>query len=352
MRVVIPKRLSFRGEGLGNEVTPWMKAFLAAESVGADYLTPGWGLNRRGYRKFFGGSRFDWLKNLALEKLASPIEFTEVDYRATGEEDFGLAFRAWAEAKGLLSRRSWVVTVGGLWGGRWALRRAQPFLDGQLTATRYTSENLAETLEHLQDGLPTCVVHLRGGDFAKNDGDVDIQGRFNVALPYSWYVSALKSVKEAFGHQLNLVIVTNDQSDAARSLIEESGALTTLHQTNSDISDLLLLSKADIVIPSVSSFSILALFLNPNASYLWPHDQLTPVTGVEGTLGVWAHEQLQKNETSQSVLLAKEKAPCFGRAIAYRSGDVLPPEFIDPIRLSVNQRHRARDLIFYGSSIT
>jgi hypothetical protein len=120
MRIVVPKRLGLSGAGLGNEVTPWAKAFIAAQSVGAVYWNPAWRLNARGYRKYFGSSRFDWLSHLALDTLIPSIEFTEADYRATGEEDFGSAFRAWAIGRGLLRKKHWVVWVGGLWGGRWA----------------------------------------------------------------------------------------------------------------------------------------------------------------------------------------------------------------------------------------
>lgn len=194
------------------------------------------------------------------------------------------------------------------------------------------------------------MVQLRGGDFAQNDGTVNIQGRFNVALPHTWYESALASVRAAFGDQLNLVIVTNDQSDAVSKMVEEFGASTTLHQSNSDISDLLLLSKADFVIPSISSFSILALFLNPNASYLWPSDQLSAVNGVDDAYGIWAHEALQKDENSQSIRLAQENDIALGRALPFSVGDALPGAFVDSIKSSVSQRHRARDLIFYGSS--
>jgi hypothetical protein len=348
MRIVIPKRLGFRGAGLGNEVTPWAKAFLAAEATGAHYLSPAWGLNGRKYRRFFGSSRFDWLGHLALDKLTPAIEFTEADYRATGEEDFGLAFRIWAEAEGLMERRSWVVTVGGIWGGRWALRRAQPFLSGKLNATKYTQENLADMAKRVDPQLPTCVVHLRGGDFAANKGQVDLRGKFNVAMPYEWYASALNAVRESFNNELNLVIVTNDNSDKAKELIRESGALTTSHQLNSDISDMLLMAQADLVIPSISSFSILALFLNSNSCYLWPKEHLSPVCGHADRLGIWAQEAPQKLSGSQTMRLANEGSGS-GRAVAFSTGDALPDVFADGIRAQVARCNRSRDLIYYGS---
>jgi hypothetical protein len=348
MRIVIPKRLGFRGAGLGNEVTPWAKAFLAAEATGARSLSPAWGMNARGYRKFFGTSRLDWLWRLALDKLLPSIEFTEADYRATGEEDFGLAFKLWADECGLLQRRHWIVKVGGLWGGRWAYRRAQPFLRAKLSATRYTQENLADMGSRMDPNLPTCVVHLRGGDFAANEGQASLQGKFNVALPYEWYDSALNAVRDAFHDDLNLIIVTNDNSDKAKELIRLSGALTTMHQSNSDISDMLLMSQADLVIPSISSFSILALFLNSNSSYLWPKEHLSPVCGRVDRLGIWAQEEPQQSSGSPTIRLANEGSVS-DKCVAFSLGGALPQPFVEGIRAQVARRHRAGDLIYYGS---
>ena len=49
-----------RGAGLGNELIPWGKAYIASRVLGIPALHPAWGLNTRRYWEYFGTSRIDW----------------------------------------------------------------------------------------------------------------------------------------------------------------------------------------------------------------------------------------------------------------------------------------------------
>ena len=46
-RFVVAERLSVRWEGLGNEMIPWAKGFIASQVLNAHLVGPSWGLNRR-----------------------------------------------------------------------------------------------------------------------------------------------------------------------------------------------------------------------------------------------------------------------------------------------------------------
>ena len=119
MKLVVANRTGHRGEGLGNEMIPWAKGWIASQALDARMIGPSWGINKRRYYRNFGTSRLDFL----IEDLLSHLPhyaFTEEEYRSTGIVDFGSAIRQWAERK-LPRKRSFIVTVGGMWGGYGAI---------------------------------------------------------------------------------------------------------------------------------------------------------------------------------------------------------------------------------------
>ncbi len=116
MRFVVAKRHGRRGGGLGNEMFPWAKGWIASQVLDARLIGPSWGLNQRKYHRNFGTSRLDFLAEEALAHLPHHA-FTESEYRATGEIDFGAAIRKWATTRGLKAKSSYIVSVEGMWGG-------------------------------------------------------------------------------------------------------------------------------------------------------------------------------------------------------------------------------------------
>src|ERR1700693_710344 len=130
-RIVVAEGLSWRGAGLGNEIIPWAKGFIGSQVLDAHLVGPCWGLNQRRYWRNFETSRLDFVGEALLRLL--PIKhFTEADYYSTGIVDYGKAIQAWADREGLLNRRHFIVSVGGMWGGYLAIRSARSFLLAQL----------------------------------------------------------------------------------------------------------------------------------------------------------------------------------------------------------------------------
>jgi hypothetical protein len=75
-------RVKNRGYGLGNELLPWARAFLASQVLNARLLPPAFGMNRRAYWWHFHTAPDDWIYHRALEYLLPVVEFTESDYLA------------------------------------------------------------------------------------------------------------------------------------------------------------------------------------------------------------------------------------------------------------------------------
>ena len=92
LRYCLP-RVPKRGYGLGNELIPWARAHLAAELLGAELLTPAFGLNRRPYWRHFGTPADDWIYRRALPKVLPAVQFNEQDYLEHGGGDAVTALR-------------------------------------------------------------------------------------------------------------------------------------------------------------------------------------------------------------------------------------------------------------------
>ena len=278
--------------------------------------------------------------NSAIKTTLPPATKTSARQSASGHE------------QKTSTKKHWALTVGGMWGGLHALRRSQSYIQAQIGATRFTQENLAAMQRKLDPTRPTVAVHLRAGDFSDDTPIEEIQGKFNVRLPYEWYESALAASVQTLGNDCNVVILGNDSSPHAKELTARFDAIDTKDQSNTDMSDLLLLSQADLLIPSISSFSILALFLNPELHYLWPREHLSPVE-LEGSrhLAIWPFEPEQRAEASPTRNCAREAgAELRGRCVAIAIGDTaLPPLQAGRIRDRAESRLRCQDLIRYGS---
>ena len=117
LRYCMPSAFGKHGAGLGNEFIPWVRAYIAAQVLDAKLINPAFGRNSRGYGKYFGTSRYDWVFNKVVERVLPRIEFTERDYLTHGGGDVAHAIARFAEAKRLNERSNYVLVTGGMWGG-------------------------------------------------------------------------------------------------------------------------------------------------------------------------------------------------------------------------------------------
>lgn len=344
LRLCLPDVVG-RGAGLGNELVPWSRAFLAAQVLGARCLPPAFGLNARGYGRHFGTPRWDWLLHRALKAGLPRVDFTEADYLAHGGGDVVQALRRFADAQGLARRRAWVLVTRGMWGGLHHIAAARDFVRATLYRSRYAPANLLRLRERLDPTRPVVGVHVRMGDFAAPLPPGEYRGRFNVSLPLDWYRRVMDSVREQLAGRVQFLLLSDARPEQLAALRPGPDCVFTADLPHADCSDLLALAASDLIVCSISSFSVWAAFLS-DAPYLWygPNLHRHP----EGFLSIWGHEpgqQAADSPTQQALRACAAGAPG-GRAWAVGHDGQVPAGAL--AQLAERRRSAAADLVRYG----
>jgi hypothetical protein len=370
MRICMPDTFGYRGAGLGNELFPWAKAFLASQALGARLAHPAWGLNGRQYHRDFGTSRLDWLQQGVIKLALPTVRFDEPAYRATGKNDFQEAVTAFAAEHDLASRRHFVFRASGMWGGFHAIRKARVFVLAELLKAKSAVHNVHAVLGQVAAGKALVAVHIRRGDFQNLDRDAPFRGRFNVALPLEWYLATCASIRRNCGDEVQFLLLTDASADQVRPVIDALQPLTTFNLRQTACSDLLLMAFADSIVCSVSSYSMWGAFLS-NAPYIWCAPNLQDHQGY-GSL--WGHETAQQAPLGTTALnLARLRnssgngdgdgtsggagAKLFGfeggrdagRGVPVDFSGAVPPSYFEKMLGSMRNRAIEKDLIFYGA---
>lgn len=337
-----------RGAGLGNELYPWAKAWLAAQAIDGIALPPAFGLNPRRYWRYFDTSRLDWISHRALLKTLPRYRFTEEDYRSTGEHDFRKAVAVFSERLGWKEKRLFTLEVGGMWGGFLAVREARDFILARLYAARGSAKNLTDWRMRLDPDRLVVAVHIRAGDFKAADENINYRGCFNRALPLAWYMAVCGQLSHHFGDKVQFQLFTDGTPEALATFIQRFSPVTGFHQRDSVCSDLLAMANADLLVCSVSSFSLWGAFLS-RAPYVWFAPQLQEE---QGMLSLWGHEAAQRppaGATAQfSANVASDSTSCSPRGIPVSKQGTLPRDLLGQLELGLNCRRTATDLALYG----
>jgi len=351
-RFVVAERLSLRGEGLGNEMIPWAKGFIASQVLNAHLVGPSWGLNRRKYYRNFQTGRLDFVLEDVLKHLPHH-EFTYEDYLSTGGVDFGKAIAKWAAIEGILKRRTFVVTVGGMWGGYPSIRSARPFLWAKLLNSRDAMRNVYEIASKLDRGKLFVAVHMRfGSEFAVvGDGDSP-RGKINVQIPGEWYLSLCESLRNEMGDRVQFHFFTDRGGPAFDEAVRRYNPGQIEQAGLTECSDLLLMSMADLRICSISSYSLMAAFLS-DGLYIWYEPQLTYTDGMYTLWGMENAQRMKGSPTSQSVDLMKTIEPgspweTAFKGYAMRTGSALPRGLAHQLHRKLLTNDRSASLLEYG----
>jgi hypothetical protein len=340
-----------RGSGLGNELLAWARAYLMSREIGAHCLTPAFGRNERGYSGHFGTSSLDWLVHKLLVRSLPCVRFEEADYLAHGGGDVGLAFAAFAGAHGLTRRAPLVVATSGMWGGIFHVERALEFVRATLYGTRYARDNLAELAARRDPARLTAAMHVRLGDFASGHTAPEAyQNRFNVSLPLDWFIAIGRQLRLAFGSDIQFQVFSDGTPEQLAPLTQVINPLSTASAAPADVSDLLAMSQADLLVCSVSSYSMWAAALS-DAPYLWFKPQLH--NHPDGTLSIWGHEAGQQAAASPTLMALDEtsrlrRSAADRRAFAVGVNEPLPDALLNTLAARHRQRDRAGDLVRYG----
>src|ERR1700741_5008800 len=268
MKVAFPLWIGRRHQGLGNELVPWAKAFIASQELQIKFLLPAVGLNDRHYYKYFGTSRWDWIYYAILKKVLPCYVFTEEDYLATGEKDFARAIRIYADKKGLDKKHSYALLTEGLWGNFYSIREAQHFVLSQLYSTQNLTDNLYQLDRQIADKRLVVGIHIRMGDFLPAASTSEYKGVWNTRVSLAWYLNICRQLKAELGDAVAFMLLTDGDEEELRDFIDEFHPITNFRQPNSAVSDLLALASADVLVCSISSYSMWGAVLS-RALYFW-----------------------------------------------------------------------------------
>jgi hypothetical protein len=335
-----------RGAGLGNELISWGKAYIASRVLNIPALHPAWGLNPRRYWQYFGTSRADWPLHQAMVRALPTFPFDDRFHPAAPGASFEDSFRRFAKDRGLIGRRSpFIVSFAGMEGGWEAISDAREFLRAQLLNTRGTLANLYETGRAMQRRPIRIGLHIRRGDFTATDAGTDYRGRFNLALPLDWYQAVVADLHRQLGDEAAYLIVSDATPDELAPLTRLYPAVTTSHQRMRDVSDMMALADCDLIVCSVSSFSMWAAFFS-EGRYLWFAPQLSQL---DGFYGIWAHQAGQQAAGSLTRnAMATHTTASIPRGVPIGRDGRVPADVIADLAQRAAIRDRAQDLIQYG----
>jgi hypothetical protein len=337
VRWSIGKTVSPRGAGLGNEVFPWAKAYLGAKALGLTFVEPPWRLNVRRYDKEISSNGLQTLKYVSLRSLPSRV----VDWEMVAElgEDYFDAMQVLAPRLG--KNRPVLLHTSGMSGGYPAIKRARPYLRHRL----FSSPDALRVLEERERPRPgiRVGVHIRAGDF--EEGEEVRPGVFNLALPVDWFAAVLTSLAERTELPIEVVLATDTPRESVLEAGTVDGRPPSMLGQNS-VGDLAALSSCDLIVSSISSFSMLAIFLS-DAPYVWyePH-----LTSGGGWLSIWGGEDADRgggatDSRAREAQAAQGHRP---RGVAMGYDCVWPAHLIDYLETKARHRDRASDLIHYG----
>jgi hypothetical protein len=353
MRIVVARRLGKRGEGLGNEIVCCAKGFIASQVLRAHLVGPSWGINKRRYYRNFGTSRLDVVVEELLTRLPHRA-FTERDYRATGEIDFGQALGRWSAEQGLTDKSSFVVTVDGMYGGYPAIRNARSFLWEKLLGSRDTLANIYGVTSTLDARKLFVAVHMRlGKDFETLQTGENPRGRFNLHVPGPWYMNACEALRNAFGDQVQFHFFTDRRSAAFEEAVRRFNPGQATQRGLTECSDLALMAQADLRICSVSSYSMMASFL-ADGPYVWYEPQLIYESG---TYTLWGNEAAQKLPGSLTMkalqvtnsLSVEANAEASFRGWPMGESSPLPPGLLAQLQRRLAYKTPFGDLLEFGA---
>lgn len=337
MKVAFPMWIGRRHQGLGNELIPWAKAFIAARELNIKFLPPALGLNDRRYYEYFGRSRFDWIYYAILKQVLPCYVFTEEEYEATGEKDFARAVRIYADKKGLANKGSYAFLTEGLWGNWYSVRTARHFVLSQLYRTRHLTTNLYQLDRQIADKRLVVGLHMRLGDFLPVANPADYQGVWNTRVPLAWYVNICRQLKEALGDDVTFLLLTDGSQSEVQEFVSEFNPITNFGQPHSIISDLLSLATADALLCSISSYSMWGVMLS-RAPYFW---YLPNLRDLDGYLTLWK----ERIEGFGDDLPASEILP---RGIPLTENGRIPESVLHYLRLKIKLNSLSLDLVKSG----
>ncbi len=273
--------------GLGNKLFPWARCRVFSLAYGIPMIAPTWtqvqlgpllrrdrdarmygDLFKSGPPGYVSGLRRVWMRLNAGPSVDEPADLRLLPAQRGGNQS--VVFRG--------AKNHFQSLTG--WDGV-LLRELRA-----LTRARW--------VRHADDiGEVEIGIHVRRGDFAEACSADDFINRGAIRTPIEWFIQSLRTIREIHGYALPAFVVS-DAPDSALDVLLETEAVRRIY-TGSAIGDLLVLSKAKLLIASGgSTFSGWAAFLGQMPTVAYPGQSLTwfkigPRRGQ--FIGEWSHQQ-------------------------------------------------------------
>ena len=266
--------------GLANRLFPWARARIWSRTHHALMLFPRWTqvpigtLIRR-------EKDLRTYTNLFMPRAGdvTGLSAAYVRLKATKVPDPDEAGGAVPEARGLQ-----LVVFEGMRGQFAGINGWSALLKAELEAmTRPMWRERAHAI-----AAPFIALHVRRGDFQRTVVSAELAKANNAITPIGWFVKTLRAVRGAFGEALP-AIVTSDASDPELAELLAERRIVRV-DTGSAIGDMLLLSRAEVLLASGSSFSAWASFLGQMPTLTHPGLGLRRLFGLERGGGAFLGE--------------------------------------------------------------
>ena len=257
------KPIFARGSGIGTRLFPWARCVLFSKENNIKMLRPNWVQPRIG-PLFRGGIDLkSYHRQILLYGLFNSPEnspalisdlWARANYNTVEEDEF---ISQILENKYLLENKNFLIRFGGD-GGRFSqLNGHDVFIKNELySITNNKWKNFINSFSEVPIGINIRM----GNDFKTPEKTSDHFAVEATKTPVQWFVESLNSVRKMIGYSASAYVVSDGTEDDLKELLSLPN--TTFIRPGCAISDLLILSKANLLIRSGgSSFSAWASFL-------------------------------------------------------------------------------------------
>jgi hypothetical protein len=175
------------------------------------------------------------------------------------------------------------------------------------------------------------------GDFLPVANPADYQGLWNTRVPLAWYVNICRQLKVALGNNVTFMLLTDGTEAELKDFVAEFNPITNFGQPHAVVSDLLALATADVLVCSISSYSMWGVMLS-GAPYYW---YLPNLRELDGYLTLWQERIADIGDD----LAASEILP---RGIPLAENGRIPDSVLDYLRLKIKLNSLSLDLVKSG----
>lgn len=266
--------------GLGNEIIGLSKAILGIQIFGGKLIAPDYSTSNHEYPKVIL-ENFEFKRyNLPLKRM---IRVGSEVFDQLGTEDNLWNYKSILEQFAIRecldnSKRFRVLHASKMTGGYLAIRESRAKLLELFEIDLSDSSSLERSVS----------LHLRGSDISNLDSSRMLQKEIE-----DYFKPALLDLSNSGCNltKLNLISNLNSNNPQLLDVVHFAKSLGFLcNYSDADpLTHLKLLTKTSFIIPSVSTFSLLGIFLS-NAKYFWP-SKYTSLCG--NWYSIWGSERLQ-----------------------------------------------------------